>query len=411
MKNPRSTAILVLACASFFGLGMVTAGIGPALPDLANNTVSSLSTMGSLFTGLFLGSLVAQVFSGPLIDRVGPRWLLLASLVIVSAGLLGVTVTHSLPIALASATLTGLGYGSIALIINVSISNLFPQRRASVLNLINMFYGIGAFIAPAVAGLFLRLYGSSLPALWLSGGLEFLLLPFFLKFFHLGQPSPTKEKVQKTNLDLFRSPVLWALSLLLLIYVGTENSAGGWVSTYMRQTTLLTAATAAVTASGFWLTFTAGRFLGTLLGSRWPARNLLIACLFVALIGGVIIIASTGNVTLSILGFLLLGLGLGPTFPTALAIVTASFTEFAGTATSLAMAMGFAGGMLIPWLMGVILETNGPRTAALLLPLGALMMLGFLAAAWYFKRHNKNGPETGKVTLSGESPAGSSRNS
>jgi hypothetical protein len=40
--------------------------------------------------------------------------------------------------------------------------------------------------------------------------------------------------------------------------------------------------------------------------------------------------------------------------------------------------MGSIGGMLIPWLQGVVLESFGPRSGALLFPLTALLMLAGL---------------------------------
>lgn len=389
LKQSSTTVVLALACASFFGLGVITAAIGPALPELAGNTSTTLAAVGSLFTGLYFGSLAAQLLSGPLLDRLGPRWLTLVGLPLIAAGILGVTTASTLSIAVISAVLTGIGYGAIALIMNVAIANLFSHRRASALNLINMFYGIGAFLAPAVAGLSLSLSGSSLSALWLGGGLELLLLPLFFRFFQSPQATPAPSQTsqaQSSKLQIFRSPVLWVLSLMLLIYVGTENGAGGWVSTYIQQTTPLAAATAALAASVFWLAFTTGRMLGTILGARWSARALLTTCLTAALIGGLLIVASTGNVPLSFIGFMLLGLGLGPTFPTALAVITASYPRSAGTATSLAMAMGFIGGMFIPWLLGIILDARGPRAGAALLPLGALIMLGCLAVVRYLKQ-------------------------
>nr|QCO92842.1 hypothetical protein [uncultured bacterium] len=379
LKNNHSIGILALACASFFGLGVITAAIGPSLPDLAGNTASTLSGVGGLFTGLFLGSLGAQILNGLLLDRLGPRWIILIGLTITAVGILGVSLSNSLPLALACATFAGLGHGTINLVMNVSISNLFPDRRASVLNLLNVFYGIGAFIAPAVAGLALRLSNSSLPALWAGAGIELLLLPLFLWLFHIPAAKQTTPK-ERNGRSLLSSPALWLLGVMLLIYVGLENGAGGWVSTYLQQTTPLTAASAALGASCFWLALTAGRVVGSFLGARWQARTLLTVSLLVALGGGLTILASTGSPVFSILGFVLLGFGFGPVFPTTLAIITAIFSAVPGAAASIGTSMGSVGGMLIPWLQGVVLENNGPHAGALLLPLGSFLMLTCLAA-------------------------------
>jgi fucose permease len=377
LKNTQSAGALVLACACFLGLGILTAGIGPALSELAENTASPLSAAGGIFTGLFFGSLAAQFLIGRLLDRLGPRWLLLGGLLVTGSGMIFVSTSQSLSLMLAFAVLTGLGHGTLNLATNVSISNLFPQKRASALNLINLFYGIGAFIAPAVAGLALRLWNSSLPALWLGAGIELLLLPMFLGYFHIPAAAPQKN-ASGANHQLLLTPVLWLFSFFLLIYVGAENGVGGWVTTYLTQTTSLAAATAALVASVFWLALTLGRLAGTLLGTRWPARTLVYASLATSLAGGLLIVVSLGNTPLSILGFLLLGFGYGPVYPTTLAILTDTFREAPGAATSLAVAMGSIGGMLIPWLQGVVLESFGPRSGALLFPLTALLMLAGL---------------------------------
>lgn len=392
MNKTRSIVVLALACASFFGLGMITAAIGPALPDLAGNTASALSAVGGLFSGLFFGALAAQGLTGLLLDRLGPRWLILGGLLVMGSGMFGVSLARSLPLALACATFAGFGHGIIDVVMNVSVSNLFPGRRASVLNLLNVFFGAGAFLAPAAAGLSLRLTGSSLPALWLGAGLELLLVPPCLWFFHIPAARQTAPRAAEAG-SLARSPALWLLGLLLLVYVGVENGAGGWVSAYLQQTTPLAAANAALVASGFWLALTLGRAVAALLGARWSSGALLGASLTAALAGGAAIVAGTGHTALSILGFLLLGFGFGPVFPTTLAITTATFSASPGTAASLAVAMGSIGGMLIPWLQGIVLEASGPRAGALLLPLGAALMLGCLAAIRRVRQNEKTSPQ------------------
>lgn len=381
MKNPQPRVILALACASFLSLGVVSAGLGPALSELAARSSSSLGEVGGLFSALFFGSLVTQIVTGLLLDRLGPRWLILSGLLIVGTGFVGITLAPALPWMLASGAFAGLGFGAINVVMNVSISNLFSQKRASTLNLLNVFFGLGAIIAPAVAGLSLRLAGSSLPAIWLGAGLELALLPLFFWLFLSPVPAADHPSAQTNNRRLLQSPALWLLGILLLLYVGSENGAGGWVSTYMQQTTSLAAPSAALAASGFWLAYTAGRMAAAWLGTRWSVRLLLTTSMGIAFMGGMIIIASTGNAAISILGFLLLGFGFGPVYPTTLAVVTATFTQSSGTAASLAVAMGSTGGMLIPWLQGIILENSGPRSAALLLPMATLLMMACMEAA------------------------------
>ncbi len=72
---------------------------------------------------------------------------------------------------------------------------------------------------------------------------------------------------------------------------------------------------------------------------------------------------------------LLLGFCLGPIFPTALAITTASFRRAPGTAASVVIALGSLGGTLLPWLQGVLMERVSPAASVLLVAAGMLAML------------------------------------
>src|SRR5205085_987017 len=77
----------------------------------------------------------------------------------------------------------------------------------------------------------------------------------------------------------------WLLGLLLLIYTGIEIGLGAWLTLYMRTSTAMGAASAALVVSGFWLALTSGRALGVRLGMRMSAAGLLRLCLGGVLLG------------------------------------------------------------------------------------------------------------------------------
>ena len=81
---------------------------------------------------------------------------------------------------------------------------------------------------------------------------------------------------------------------------------------------------------------------------------------------------------LTVAAILLLGLAFGPIYPTTLAIVTARFRT--GTAASTIIAVGSLGGLLLPWLDGVLIEGPGPRVFAFFTASAALAMMGFFTA-------------------------------
>ena len=73
MNKMGTRGTMAASCISFFALGVITAALGPALPELAARSNSSLAAVGVVITALFLGALGAQAIAGPLNDRLGQR--------------------------------------------------------------------------------------------------------------------------------------------------------------------------------------------------------------------------------------------------------------------------------------------------------------------------------------------------
>jgi fucose permease len=375
MNRLGARGTMASSCARFFALGLLTAALGPALPDLAARSGSGLAAVGAVITALFLGALVSLLVAGPLNDRLGQRPVLLAGAVLLALGTLGLATSRELPLMLACAAVAGLGHGAIDVSTNVLIAEVFATRSAAALNLLNVFFGLGAVAGPAVAGLTLRLWDTALPALWLGAGLMLLEAPLILLL-----PSVSPARADASPAHAVASPLrsirLWAIGALVLLYVGVENGVGSWTTVYLERTTALDQAAAALITSGFWLALTGGRMAAAFSGARIAAERMLLIALAGALAGGALLATSTGSASLTIAAVLLLGFCFGPIFPTALAITTASFRRAPGTAASVVVAMGSAGGTLLPWLQGALLERAGPAASVLLVAAGTLAMLG-----------------------------------
>jgi fucose permease len=365
---------MAASCMTFFALGVITGALGLALPDLAANASSSLATIGAIFTALFLGGFMSQLIVGPLNDRFGQRPVLLVGIGLVATGICGIAVSHALLLTLACALVAGMGHGAVAVSTSVLIAQVFAARSASALNLINVFFGVGAVAGPAIAGLTLRAWGAALPALWIGAGLLLIQAPFALRL--ASAPSVAHDNdLAAPSVALLGSPLLWMFGSLLLLYVGIETGIGGWTATYMERTTTIGPASAALVTSGFWLALTGGRVAGALIGVRVPADLLLRLSLAGALAGAVLLAISLGSAELTVGAVILLGFCFGPIFPTTLSIVTSTFRRSPGAAVSVVVALGSLGGMLLPWIQGALLETRGPSSSVLLVAAGTLAML------------------------------------
>jgi MFS family permease len=143
--------ILAVSFAIFIGIGVLTAALGPSLDDLAEQTGSDLAALGAIFTASFGGTMIAQISSGPLYDRVGQRPLMLAGALVGALGTLGIVLSHALWLTLTSSVFFGIGFGALDVSTNILIAQAFATRSVPVLNLLHTFFGVGSVIGPAIA--------------------------------------------------------------------------------------------------------------------------------------------------------------------------------------------------------------------------------------------------------------------
>jgi fucose permease len=398
LKDKSTNQVLLVSAALFFALGLIAA-IGPTLPELARNNGISLGVAGAIFTALFVGAIPSQVATGWLNDRFGPKPVLVVGLLMLAVGLLGATLSRSLPLTLACMVFAGLGDGVLVVGSNVIVAQSFPQRRASALNLLNVFYGVGAMVGPAIAGASIDTWGTALPALW-SLVVVLVLLSPAIPGLRIRSEAKFPKESAPVSVPLYRSSALWLFSFLLLLYVGVEIGTGGWIATYMQRTTPTSAGTAAWVASGFYMALTVGRVAGAGLGAKLSSERLLLFSLIGAVVGGLTMLVGVGNASLTIAAVLVLGGSFGPIFPTAVAIITARFPVGAGRAASVMIAAGSVGGMLIPLLQGALLEGVGAQGLAQVVVVDTFLMLLLLGIFRLTDRQQKEMPVAQSISAS-----------
>lgn len=372
MPSPR---MLLVTSLNFFTIGIVAAILGPALPDFARQTGSPLAAVGAVISTLFVGALIAQLTGGPLQDRLGAAPLLRVGLLCIVLGLVGLAASHALWLVLASGVLTGLGHGLVDIGTSVTVSVAAGDRNVMALNLINIFFGTGAVAGPALASLTLAWWHTALPVIWFAAILALGLLPAIALLPALPK-SDAPHAAPKHESMLFRVPVLWLLGGLFFLYVGLENGMGGWLSVFVQRTTPASLGTGALVASSFWLALTGGRILATIWGHHLTPNGLLSLGLCLIFIGAALMAAGTGNLFVTALSTILMGLGCGPVFPTALALTTTRFARSPGLAASTVIGLGSVGGIILPWMQGLLLTSGHAQISITFIALLAALMGG-----------------------------------
>jgi MFS transporter, FHS family, L-fucose permease len=372
METTRSfrsaRASFILVCGTFLGAGMILSGMGPSLPYLAERISRDVAALGGLFSALSLGVILVQAVIGRLSTRFGLRPMLTWGMIILAGGALALSIGPTLTALLAGAFVAGIGFGVVLAAGNTLVAQLFVERSASALNGVNVFFGVGSLLGPAIAGIGIQMMGTPQTTLWFGAALLMILSGGVLAFAAAPPPLPATATAEPSGV---RDLQLWLLGLLLLLYAGTEIGLGGWIAVFMTASTGLEPTTAALATSGFWLALTLGRTFGALLGIRLKPLTLLISSLGGVLLGAGLLTLGVGNLPLTLSAILILGLACGPVFPTILALATAG-----RTGTGIVLGVGNGGGLILPAFLGIMLTSYGPTAMAATVLTSAVLMVG-----------------------------------
>lgn len=359
MKISRRRILFGGAATGIFVFGIVMAVLGTlfGLPAIRQRLKIDLSQQGNVFLLLYVGILLATLIAGPVIDSVGNKVILVTSAVLVASGMAGFAYAHSFGSAAIPAVLLGLGGGGLNTSTNALVSDLYGEDRGPMLNVLGIFYGIGALGIPLLAAVIAGHFPIA-PQLLICAGLGGACALLFL-----GMQFPEASAAQSFSwrevVQVARFPGVLVLGFLLFCESGNEASIGGWTSTYAAEMGL-GARAATLTLAGYWAALMVGRLLVARILKDVGKRQLVLGSGLGALVGGAVLLTSRLEVTL-VAGVLLIGLSYAGVFPTALAIAGDTYRKMTGTVFGLLFAIALVGGMSFPWAVGQISQRLGVR--------------------------------------------------
>jgi fucose permease len=369
MTNRRT--LFAIACLGMLAFGIVLTTLGAVLPSVIERFGIDKAVAGSLFLLMTFGILVGSVVFGPIVDRNGYKGMLLLATALIAIGLQGIAFAPSMPWLRAAVAVIGFGGGIINGGTNALVADIAAEGRTAGLSLLGVFFGVGAVGVPFVLGSLLGNFSYS-AIISTVGALVFV--PFVLTAV---TPFPAPKQPQGFPLaaakGLLRDPLLLVMGLMLFLESGMEITVGGWTATFFKEELQIDDRRALVYLALYWLGMMLARIaLGAVLKGAAPAR-VLRGCLGVALVGATLLIL-TRSASLAELGVFLLGVGFAATLPVVLGFVGDRYTQLSGTAFSIVIVMALTGGMLLPWLTGVLGASYGLRGSFVIVPVAVVLL-------------------------------------
>jgi len=368
----RLQLAVVASFATIFMLGVATSLLGPSLPGLAGRVRIALPQAGLFFTFLSLGSVVATLLVARWMDRPLRHALVTAGALLAGCALALVAASETFAQAGAAVALMGLAMSTAGTAPNAIIADLYRQRAGQMLNALHLGSGAGSFVGPILIAASDRLGGGYAEAFRLAGAL-YLLVGLLWIFSRPPRPLGATGAGKVSG-----GPSLAALIPLFVfaaLYLGTEQALGGWLFTYGRQSAALDAPAASLLTALFWLSVVAGRAAAIGILGRAGNRALLLGGVLLGAAGLVVLVLGSLFLPLLWLGTIVTGLGFGPLFPTTLALGAQLAPARAGAVSSLVVASGLIGVMVLPYASGGVMARAGivGSMASLIVPLVAML--------------------------------------
>ncbi len=375
MTNRR---MLTLTCfIAFITLGIAASLLGPTLQPIADSLSLPLAHAEVLRVVRQIGTFIAILVGGRLLDRYEARRAVVPGLFLMVIGLIG-TIAGNLPIALAAALLIGMGGALLDVGSNYLFGSLYGAGAASVLTALHTFYGVGISTGPEVANWGLQRGDWRLAYLIAAAACAVVGCIFALMKMPMeNHPSPpvvqtkTAAVAPTSLLKMIRWLPLLPLFALNFLYGGAGTGMGDLIPTHMQHALGASAETGARIATLYGISLTIGRLLGIWTLRRFGNLRILTFGVGVATLGAALIFfgAAVGIVSV---GVILVGVGFAPVYPVVIAIGGQGQPELRGTIIGFLVAAATLGGLMLPYLQGLI---GGGQNGGMIVTLAATLLM------------------------------------
>lgn len=375
----------------FIVLGLDTALAGPNLPALATQTNVRVGQMGFLFLFGGIGYISGTVIGGRIYDRFSGHPIMGSAQIIVAIALGAIPLISWFWLLLIITFIKGFCGGVINTGGNTLLTWTHGVKVAPYMNGLHFCFGVGAFLSPLLVAQFIGFENGYRWAYWIISATAALIGLFI--FIMPSSPSPARSqseevkiKVNKPHLDLV---FILTSTLFLFFYVGAEISYSGWIYTYAFTLNLADATQAAYLTSSFWFSFTLGRLLSIPISTRMKPREIILIGLIGAILSGTLLLFIPASSTILWITTISLGFLLAPIYATGFTLAGQSI-HLSGWNSGIILMGDSIGSLVLPSIVGQVLESTGPR-AMMALVISSLFgnLLAFFGMLFLNKKRGK----------------------
>jgi fucose permease len=365
--------LIFAAIVAIFVYGMTAAMLGTILPDLSDRFHLTPSQNGTIAFAQALGLIIASLAVGPLLDNEGKKLGLILGLAFIAVALFALPRSSGFRSIVFLLFLLGVGGGIVVTGANALVSGVSDTHRATALNMVNLFFGLGGLATPFIAA---NLLARNWVRLCYTVATLTVLTLAVQAATKMPPPNGAGGFVLADAAPVLARPLLFLLGLFLFLYVSCEVGIWNWLPRHLIAQGIPESRALNILSLGFALGLLIGRVGVSPILIHAPAIKVLLVAAIGMALTTLMMLRSNNPATAAIFVFLA-GLSMAPVFPTTLAIVGDTFPRMTGTAIGIVITCGWVGLAVSSRIIGYIAGGDPQRLkkALLVIPASAVLMI------------------------------------
>lgn len=386
-----------LACLIYTLNGFGHIIIGTVLEPMVESYGIDYGAGGQLIMNQFLGFLGGVLFAPAIVRTLGRKTTVFIALALFAGTQFVFSFMPDWNVLLYIAPFGGAGIGILETIIAALIIAHLQEKKATILILVEVFFGVGALLIPIISAVLIaaNVWNASFAVVAVIATIA-MFLWLFLPFGELEpilkkQPKDldkSGKRVKRQKYSRKQLPIIIAGAFFFFMYVGTEMVLPNYLPTILSKTTDLSASSLAMSITVFWLAMTFGRMTMTFIIDRIGYHKLFVICC-IGQFFSLLLFASTSSVAISFIAIFLTGLLMGGIFSIGLLIINDTADGLVEWTTSLLVAMGGLGGALLPKIIGELIDRYDISITLWAIAFFAFLLVFLMATIYHFRHRVK----------------------
>lgn len=350
--------LLIVIFIDFIGLGIPDSLFGAAWPAINSDFGLPISAANAVTVTMTVCSIISSLMSAKLTEKFSTSKIAAVSTALTAVGLFGFSISKNIYMMFFFTLFLGFGAGAIDAALNNYVA---VHYRASHMNFLHCFYGIGVTLSPYLMSLALKNRS------WQSGYrlafiiqlvisiIAFASLPLWQKNGRLSESSD--EKSGKSSFaELIKLPGIKSTWLVFFGSCALEYVSGTWSSSFLVNSRGITVDRAALFVTVYYGGIALGRFLSGIFSSKLKPQQI-ISIGTILIIPAIVLVSQPFIPNLIAVGMFLIGLGNGPLYPNMVHLTPIRFgAQRSQAVMGSQMAAAYIGILSMPTLTGFLAQ-------------------------------------------------------